>query len=196
MAMPNNSLSQTTQFYRWDGLDIADPTGLEDYEEGGLAINDTSKGLRYQLWTFSIEGVSVYAESVYTGRIKLFDEPTAQNMQEIASCFDQNMQPFVAYKSANQWHYRWWDSISSTFVISDLPTGVTSCRCTLDDKRLFEIANSDILLFYTLNGNLYHRRQRDRYTNEILLRTGIGGTLVKVNMNGINRLQIKLRAIV
>lgn len=190
--MPNDALSEVTIYYPWLGLDQNDPTGLEDYEEGGIDLNDVSKGLLYQLWTFKIYNYSGYAESANTGNIKVFDEPNQVPLQEIAGTFDQNMQPFVVYKAADQWHYRWWDTVTSAFVISDLATGVTSCRCTLDDKRQFNSSNSDILLFYTLNDNLYMRRQRDRYNNEILVRAGVGGKLIKVGMNGINRLQFKL----
>lgn len=194
MAMPNNSLSQIVLRYRWAGLDTDDPTDLTDYEEGGIALNNTSKGLQYQLWTYTAEGKDVYVEAPNTGgKIKLFS--ISSDIEILRGAFDQNMNPFVAYRSANQWHYRWFDTTASVYVTSDLPSTTTSCCCTLDDKRMAETGLSDILLFYTNNGNLYQRRQRDRYTSELLVRESVSGKLVKVGMNGLHRLQFKLQVV-
>lgn len=189
--MPNNMLSQTTQQYGWRGLDQSDPTGELDYESGGINIHDVSKGLEYQLWTFYFVGMSAYINAPnQSAPILLFT--LISEIQEIRGCFDQNMAPFVAYKAADQYHYWWYDTVTAAYIFSDLPNGVDSVACTLDDKRQFNSTNSDILLFYTNNNNLYMRRQRDRYQNEMLLKAGIGGRLVKVGMNGIERLQFKM----
>lgn len=189
--MPSNGLSQVAYKYKWRGLDLDDPTGLTDFEEGGIALNNNSAGMEYQVWTFSVVGKSAVVEAANSnGQTVLFT--LSIDIQEIAGCFDQNMAPFVAYKAADQWHYYWYDTVTAGYVFSDLPVGVDSCRCTLDDKRQFNAPNSDILLFYTKDNNLYMRRQRDRYQNEILVKSGIGGRLVKVGMNGISRLQFKM----
>lgn len=197
MALPNDSLSQVTVKYLWKGLDQDDPTGLIDYEEAGIALNDPSQGLFVQLWTFRVDGVdsrTITVEADNTnGPIPLFTAPDTVAVTEIAGTFDQNMNPFVAFKQGQQWHYWWFDTQSAGMVTSDLPVGVDSCRCCLDDKRTREANSSDILLFYTLNGNLYHRKQRDRYSVDYLLRGSVGGKLVRVGMNGINRLQLKLQ---
>lgn len=193
MAMPNNSLSQIAIRYTWRGIPQEDPTDLVDYELGGVGLNNTSEGLQYQLWTFEGIANTIYVSAPNTsGQIQLL--VLSGPVEGLAGTFDQNMNPFVAYKQAGQWHYWWFDPIAGRMVISDLLTGVTSCKVCLDDRRDFEVANSDILLFYTLNGNLYHRRQRDRYTDQLLLRTSVGGTLVRVDMNGISRLQLKMQA--
>jgi hypothetical protein len=190
--MPNDSLSQVTVRYAWKGAPQDDPTSLQDYELGGVGLNDTSKGLQYQLWTFDAIGDTVYVSAPNTsGRIQLIQ--VAGTIEGIAATFDQNMNPFVAYSQGAQWHYWWYDPLVGHMVISDLPSAIDSCRVCLDDRRDWQIAASDILLFYTRNGNLYHRRQRDRYTAELLLREGVGGKLVRADMNGINRLQLKLQ---
>lgn len=194
--MPNDSLSQVGMKYAWRGQDQDDPTGTEDYEMGGVALNDNSLGTEYQLWTFKISGAdnkTITAEAPNTnGAISLYTPTGTSDVTEIACTFDQNMHPFVAFNQGAQWHYWWYDAQSAGMLLSDLPAGVDSCRCCLDDKRQFNSTNSDVLLFYTLNNNLYMRRQRDRFQNEMLLRTSIGGKLVKVGMNGISRLQFKL----
>lgn len=190
--MPDNALSQVSIRYLWYGPPQDDPDALVDYDLGGVALNNTSKGLMYQVWTYEAVGSSAFVSASNTaGRILLFTVST--DIEQIRGTFDQNMNPMVAYKQSGQWHYWWFDTISGTMVVSDLPVGVDSVVVTLDDKRQLEATGSDVLLFYTLNNNLYHRRQRDRYTTDFLLRAGIGGTLVRADMNGINRLQIKLR---
>jgi hypothetical protein len=192
MSMPNNSLSQVIVRYTWKGIPQNDPTALIDYELGGISLNNTSQGLEYQLWTFEAIDDIIYVSAPNTsGRIQLL--VAAGLVEGVAGTFDQNMNPFVAFSQAGQWHYWWFDTTVGHMVVSDLPTGVTSCKVCLDDRRKWEIVNSDILLFYTRNDNLYHRRQRDRYTAEFLLRGSVGGTLVRVDMNGINRLQLKLQ---
>lgn len=189
--MPNDSLSQTAQKYGWRGLDQSDPTEFIDQEEGGVNLRDISLGLEYQLWTFSYVDKVAYVNALnQSAPIALFT--IANVLQEIRGCFDQNMAPFIAYKAADQYHYWWFDTVSNAYIFSDLPNGVDSVACTLDDKRQFNATNSDILLFYTNNNNLYMRKQRDRYQNELLLKSGIGGRLVKVGMNGIERLQFKM----
>lgn len=189
--MPNGVLSQVTEKYAWRGIDQSDPTQYEDYEAGGVDLNNNSLGLEYQLWTFSFVLVSAYVTAPNQSEPNLLFS-ISSNIQEIKGCFDQNMAPFAAYKSADQYHYWWYDTVTAGYIFSDLPNGVNSVACTLDDKRQFNSTNSDILLFYTNNNNLYMRRQRDRYQNELLLKSGVGGKLVKVGMNGIERLQFKM----
>lgn len=190
--IPGNKLSQVGLKYRWSGIEQPDPTALLDYELGGAALNDVSKGLLYQLWTFSATNKSVYVTPTEGGPIHVFD--AANNIEELAGTFDQNMNTFVAFKQNTQWSYRWFNTETAAYAISDLPVGVDSCKCTLDDKRYTETSDSDILIFYTLNDNLYFRMQRDRYAIDYLLREGVGGKLIRVDMNGINRLQLKLQA--
>ena len=194
MALPNDSLSQVNIKYSWAGRDQLDPEDLIDYEEGGIALNDISQGSLYQLWTFTAVDKDVFVEAPNTSeRIWLFSTPNT--ITKIRATFDQNMNYFVAYESQQQWRYKWFDTVQSQFITSDLPSDVDSCVCTLDDKRQLEAPSSDILLFYTRDGNLYHRRQRDRYNTEILLKESVSGKLIRVGMNGIRRLQIKLQVV-
>lgn len=190
--MPGNALSQVTMKYLWKGIPQDDPSDLIDYDVGGIALNNTSQGLLYQIWTYEAIDIGAYVSAPNTaGKILLFEATTP--IEIIRGTFDQNMNPMVAYKQSNQWHYWWFDTISGSMITSDLPSDVDSVSVVLDDKRQLEATGSDVLLFYTRSGSLYHRRQRDRYTVELLLREGIGGKLVRTDMNGINRLQIKLQ---
>ncbi len=194
MGLPDNALSDVAFRYTWRGTDQADPTQFVDYEMGGVGLNDPSGGLEYQLWTFDTDGTTVYASAPSVNRQAILTPAITRPIDSIRCCFDQNMRPFVAYLSSGQWSYWWYDTQISGPTTSQLPSTVNSVACTLDEKRVWEIGKSDICLFYTNNNGLYYRRQRDRYGVEYLLQPSINGTLVKVGMNGINRVQIKLRA--
>jgi hypothetical protein len=194
MGMPNNALSDVAFRYTWRGLNQADPTQTEDYEEAGVALNNTSEGMQYQLWTFSTNGTDILVDAPNQPAPTILLSPGS--IVSVRGCFDQNMNPFVAYSRLEQWNYWWFDTTVGHMVTSQLPGSVNSVVCTLDDKRPWEASKSDICLIYTNNGNLYYRRQRDRYATEYLLKASINGTLVKASMNGIERLQIKLRATV
>lgn len=192
MGLPNNVLSDVAITYTWWGRDTLDPTLTQDYEEGGLALNDTSQGSAYQLWTFWTDGTHIFARAPSMSASATLLTPGGV-VTSIRGCFDQNMNPFVAYQVGGQWSYWWYDTVAGHMVTSQLPSTVNSVVCTLDDKRTTNAPQSDICLLYTNNGNLYYRRQRDRYSTEYLLRASVGGTLVKVCMNGIERLQIKMQ---
>lgn len=165
------------------------PTPLVDYELGGVALNDSSQGLQVKVW-----------HGVYTKGSIVFDAPgvdptviyTASGITEFSMTFDQNMQPFLAYVQNKIARFRWYDTTVNQFVVVDLPAGSITPKCCLDDKRSRETPSSDILLFYVNNGNLYYRQQRDRFTIEYLLKTGVGGTLKQVGMNLVNRMQLIL----
>jgi hypothetical protein len=192
MALPQNKLSQVTVRYNWRS-EQPDPTGLIDYDMGGIALNNNSVGLEYQLWTFTAVDNAVYAQADNTpAPIHLVN--AGGPIEDLSCTFDQNMNPMVAYLQGGQWSYWWFDPVVQGMIISQLPPNVTSCRVALDERRLWESPLSDILIFYTRDGNLYHRRQRDRYQNDLLLRESVHGTLVRADMNGINRMQLKLKA--
>lgn len=193
MALPNNALSQIAIRYNWRGPEQPDPDGITDYDMGGIALNDNSQGLEYQLWTFTAVESAVFVQAPNTEEpIGLLDAPG--KIEDLACTFDQNMNPMVAYLQGGQWSYWWFDPLVHGMITSQLPPNITSCRVALDDRRVWESPASDILIFYTRNGNLYHRRQRDRYQNDLLLRESVHGTLVRADMNGINRMQLKLKA--
>ena len=79
------------------------------------------------------------------------------------------MNTFFAFVQNGIARFRWWDSLTSSYQITDLPAGSTSPRASLDDKREFALGSSDIILAYIRDGNLYFRQQRDRYLIEYIL---------------------------
>lgn len=171
---------------------------LEDWEQGGIALNDASEGLEVQLWHLQAK----YNET--TGNVDCILEapsvvPTVlfsgADISEVALAFDQNMNPFVAYIQAGTPKIYWYDPIIPGMTHTTLPAGCYDLRCTLDDHRDFAVGDSDIVLGYINGGNLCVRYQSDRYLIEHVLRSGIGGNarLVSMAMNHQWRLQFRLR---
>lgn len=168
------------------------------YELGGVALNDPSQGLAVKLWTARLEidketGVgSVYVQAAAVVKTLLF---SGMGIDEIDVCFDQNMNPFVAYMQSGQGRFYWYNPVVGGMDHTDLPAGCYDLRCSLDEKRPFNIAESDIVLSYIRAGNLCMRYQRDRFTVEHVLRDDLGPSvrLVSMAMNRGSRLQWRLR---
>lgn len=171
-----------------------DPNPLVSKDWGGVALNDTSEGLQYQIWTATITaGVNFVSKIHLTAPNQ---EPilihTGNDLQDISLTFDQNMNPAYSYTEAGIAKFRWYDSQIQNYTTTVLPAGSASPRCVLDDKRQAALPVSDILLFYTRAGNLYFREQRDRYGVEYLLASGVSGDVIMAGMSTVFRIQLAL----
>lgn len=171
---------------------------LQDWELAGVALNDSSQGLLVKLWhcTLEIDNVttvgSVYVEAPGVAKTLLF---SGAGITEVGLAFDQNMNPFVAYMQGTDAKIWWYDPTVPGMTHTTLPAGCYDLRCCLDEKRPFNIANSDVVLSYIRAGNLCIRYQRDRYLTEYVLKAGVGGSaqLVSMAINNGFRLQWRLR---
>lgn len=159
---------------------------LVDYEMGGVALSDTTEGSLYQLWKVSLSGDNVQLSAPNTPPMGVFSKP---EITEISLAFDQNMNPFVAFVSEGRAGFWWFDTIAQAQVFTQMDADVVTPRCTLDDKRKSEAANSDIILAYIRGNGLYYRQQRDRYQTEYLLQSDAGPALHDVQMASNFRLQ-------
>lgn len=176
--LPNNELAATPHI---SGFQVPVKTllptdKLQDWEMGGVALNDPSAGLFVQVWKFTLEidpstgDSTVSTEAPGAPKTLLF---TGSYITEIAGAFDQNMNPMVAYMESGTPKFWWWDPTAGAMVHTTLPTGSFDLRCSLDDKRRFNISESDVILSYVRGGSLYYRRQRDRYLIEYLLQDNV-----------------------
>lgn len=171
---------------------------MEDWEQGGMALNDPSEGLEVQLWHLQAKynettgNVDCIVEAPSVAPTVLF---SGVDISEVALAFDQNMNPFVAYIQAGVPKIYWYDPIIPGMTHTTLPAGCYDLRCTLDDHRDFATGDSDIVLGYINAGNLCVRYQSDRYLIEHVLKVGVGGSanLVSMAMNRQWRLQFRLR---
>jgi len=157
---PNNALSSqpvTAQFFtQWRD----DP--LVDFEFGGIALQDSTAGLDQILWTCFYED----------GFIKLSHDDHVQpvlnvnNVIALSLGFDLSMRPVVAYL-ANEHCYLWfYDTVVSKQITADLGGDITFPQLSLDERRLVQSSNADVILSYIRNSKMYMRLQRERFQTE------------------------------
>lgn len=193
MALPDNKLSTNPHIYPFLGGrgDFRVSPG-HDYEDGGIAINNPSQGLQYQVWQAWIDGGNqIWIGAANTQPIMLIADT---DITEVSLTWDQNMNPCVAYVAAGMAKLHWYDSDSNQMVTTEFP-GAKTPRVSLDDKREISIRGgiSDIIFAYLIDGNLCHRRQRDRFSNEILLAENIPAKgLYKIGMNESRYFQFQI----
>lgn len=191
--MPENVLSTEVvqrPFFGARGLPIS---RIVDYEDGGIALSDASRGLLYQRWRarlFAPGTVDSYVELDAAGvaATTLVELP---NLTEISISFDQLMRPVLAFVQNNIAYLRWFDSVPGEYVTDEIGVGVITPRVTMDDKRFIATEGyqkNDVILAYVRTGNLYYRQQRDRFTIERLLKTDVK-PLIKIGFNRGLRLQ-------
>lgn len=163
---------------------------LVAYEMGSLQLQNPAGGLLQQLWTAKCaDGQNVYISAPNTPPVLLL---TDQAITEIDLAFDQNMFPFLTYVSLGLVKFYWYDPTIPGFVISTILEFAITPRCTLDDKRSFDVGNSDIVLLYInlLAGNVCYRIQRERYATEHVIEPALVNDKIRcVNFADNLRLQ-------
>lgn len=167
-------------------------TPFSDYELGGVALNDASRGLMVKVWHCWVDQFTVWlqAEGDGTEPIMLFQE---FDLTEISFCFDQNMRYCVAYVQGGVMKLRWWDSIASAYVTTVF-TAARTPKLAMDDKRYTQLNKSDMILAYIRDNKLCYRQQRDRFQNERVLRDDLyaGTRLKNIGMGKNLRMQFEL----
>src|SRR5699024_8794808 len=170
-----------------------------DYELGGIRLQDPSEGLMYQTWTFRLDEANVTVEAPNSPPRTLFSR---LGITEISGTFDQNMNPCVAFMADDEAFLYWFDTVPSQQVITNITQEFNagdytrSPKVCLDDKRPLQTGASDIILAYIrgVDETLAFRAQRDRFTVEYPLRTGVAEDLLKVGMHRSHRLQFQIRS--
>jgi hypothetical protein len=160
-------------------------SSLVAYDLGPVALNDSSEGLDVQVWTCSVSGDDIVIESDTHAQSVLF---TAAGTSQVSLTFDQNGAPFVAFVQAGEAKFWWYDTLINDYTITTLPAGSLTPRATLDERRIPNLGNGDIILAYVLDGDLVYRQQRDRYQTEYLLRENVGGVLSQIDRTNVLRL--------
>ena len=196
MAMPLNTFSSQPIVGTFFDPDNRIKTVFEDYEMGGLALQDGSLGLQYQVWHLTYDSdtgspnygdFTVTPETTGTPTV-LLNVPAVTN---VGLSFDQNMFPFVCYEYITGGvEYWWYDGTLPGQRTDALPAGAEKPSCCHDNKSPLQLLTSDVLLFYSQGGSVYIRQERDRYDTPILLRTGTGTvSLDKFGMTTANRVE-------
>jgi hypothetical protein len=199
MALPDDGPSSElvladfiAPYDRYTGL-------LEDFEEGGIALNDGSQGMQVQMWYLSYDDD---AESLTYGDFTVHAEETLQtevvlNVPGVTKCslaFNQNMDVFIAYETRGcEAKYYWYDPFSASYQTGTLPANSRHVACCYDDHRPTQTGSADIILGYIRSGTLYYRQLRDRFETEYPMGSVGAGILHKVGMTKNNRLLFDVR---
>lgn len=159
----------------------------ESWESGGVALSDTSQGLVSHIWRAWTDSKAIYIQRTDLPKDTSKTLLAAPDITEIDLTFDQNMRPVLTYVSGGIAKLYWYDTVSQSQTITDFPN-VQNPRVSLDDKRSFNTANSDVIFAYINNDQLCCRYQRERYGIEHALHQLPPKTqLVKIGMGTANR---------
>ena len=169
------------------------PSLTEDYEMGGIALNDPSQGLLVQHWRARLDGDDVLVgPDPYSSESVVI---TDADITELSLAFDQNMRPTIAYVAAGVTKLYWYDTVPEQHVTTVFNAEDRSPFVTMDDKRAPAtlINTNDVLFFYIRGTTLYYRQQRDRFQTERALATvGADQFIVKCGMSRALRVQVHL----
>ena len=188
--MPENTLSSSAIFSAFLVPDKAEP--LVDFEWGGVDLLDSSQGLMVKIWKcFYHEGWICITDDVATHQVIQI-----ANVKHVSLAFDFNMHPTIAYVVENEDKTRsaylyWYDTAQAAQITTTYGATYHFPQLSLDDHRLHQSANADIIFAYIKNNNLYYRQQRDRFLIEYLLESGLSEDveLRQIGMNTKNRFQ-------
>lgn len=199
--MPDNRLSS---FYIRNAFIGARNIPIEstriDYEHGGVAIGDTSKGSAYQVWKCEVlerkerigtEIVTIEEVWLSAEEVEPFVILEGKGITEVSIAFDQNNQFNLAYVQDQVAYFKWFDTLIMAHTTTNLGIFVKTPRITKDDKRDSQAGTSDVILAYIRNRYLRIRMQRDRYQIEYTLQY-TKFKLAKIGMAKNYRLQFML----
>lgn len=170
---------------------------LEDWEYGGIALQDPSEGLQYQIWKgyWNSADSTAYLqpEDSSVPPIPIFVE---SDVVEFTFTFDQNMRWAAAIRKDDKTvKFRWYNSVIENYTTTTY-SGIVSVRLCHDDKRAVEIfsGTSDMILTYSKTGAIYWRIQRDRFITEYSHSLAISDQhrITHFGMNKLNRLQWRI----
>ena len=157
----------------------------ESWDNGGVALSDPSQDLTKYVWQAWTDGttITVKRDDLATETVLITDS----NITEVDLTFDQNMKPCIAYVANGISKLYWYDSQQAKQVIDEYPD-IINPRVSLDDKRRFNVSNSDIIFAYQKGDTLCYRVQRERFTIEHLLATNPKKRLLwRIGMGRNNR---------
>ncbi|RKG55235.1 hypothetical protein D7V64_02670 [Acinetobacter cumulans] len=160
---------------------------LLDFEYGGVDIQNTELGLNVFIWKCFYENGNIKitnGESVYS-LIKI-DDLTALGL-----AFDFNMNPNIVYVKDGKTYFWWYDTVSQKHITTEYGAEYISPQLSLDDHRLHQSANADIIFAYIRNAKLCYRQQRDRYQIEYVLGDAKNQKLTQIGMSKNYRFQFR-----
>lgn len=135
---------------------------LRDYSWGGIALQDTSKGLAAKLWYSIYHNNAVY---LCNGDMCYLVLANLEDVNYLSFTFDQNMRQCIAWSTegATDFNMYWYSTLDGDFIVSKF-NGIQP-HLTLDDTRptMTNLGITDIVLGYSTSDGIEYRIQRERF---------------------------------
>lgn len=175
--IPSNKLSQDTS--NTDFLSRERVSDLVDFELGGVGLQDVSGGLNSKEWScyYSDNQIILDDGNGFTQTVI-----TLSGITQLSFCFSISMIYYIAYTTELGCFLYWYDTTTNAYSTLKLPDGTSNPQLSLDERRYFNLSNSDVILSYTNGEQLICRNQRDRFGVEYLLSESFSGKLVQTGM--------------
>lgn len=161
---------------------------LIDFEWGGVEIQNSSQGLMSKLWKCFYENGQIKV----TNGDSVHPLISAENVTALGLAFDFNMRPQITYVTNGKTYLWWYDPSASKQITTEYGAEFISPQLSLDDHRLHQSANADIIFAYVKNAKLCFRQQRDRYQIEYILGDAKNQKLTQIGMSKNYRFQFRL----
>ncbi len=157
------------------------------WDSGGVQLADSSKGLLDFHWKAYTNGSTIFLGKSVGSEVSFHPILYANNITEIDLTFDQLSRYVICFVSEGVSKLYWYNTLVSSYVITDF-IDAKSPKVSLDDKRAFNVGESDVIFAYINNNNLCYRLQRQRYNIEHILHpVAENSTLKKIGMCTDNR---------
>ena len=164
---------------------------LVDHEDGPVALQDTSQGLLYQVWTAKVIGYDIWLSAPnYPAQVLA----SGESISDVSIAFSQNAQLHYVWVDKEVTYLRWWDGAASQYTVTSYGDTMRTPKVTLDDHRPQQTGQSDVIFAYVKKSDngLYFRQQRDRFLTEHLLDAGPFISIERMYFNTGNALQFLL----
>lgn len=135
-----------------------------DLSDGGIALNDGTEGLLYQTWSCTAKPDGIYIKADNATEQKVIDIP---NVSECSLCFDANMDYLIAYTANGESVIDWFSGSAGGRVQTSIDG--SNLKLIFDEPRTGVESPGEALLFYVREGELFCRRQTNRFIDEYSL---------------------------
>lgn len=126
----------------------------------------------YSLHFSSREVVRCYYEGQnirYSHMGVVYDVLTVPNLTALSFTLDQNLRPLLVYVQNKKTYMYWFNSAIGKMEVKLWGEGYLTPQVALDDLRIENSSQIDIIFAYIKDENLCIRYQRDRFTTETVL---------------------------
>lgn len=170
-------------------------TKLVDRALGGIALQNTSEGLNYQIWEIYYESGSVRIKGLSNNLT--YSLLSLDGITELSLAFDLSMNVSFSYVVNGEAFLSFYDAFTQSYTTLHLEN-CRSPRMTYDDTREMQTNTSDVICAYINKETLQlcYRLSRDRFTIEYPLKSvAENARLIRVGMTDKLRLQFKINLI-